>query len=319
MTPNQVLLSFILLLVAGMTWQFIPTLPDRVSLRSNLSTAVLWVFLPALFFRAVMSAPLSSDFIKIPVIGAISCLVTLLISWLIHRVLLKQPEDRPKVGALLLGSAWPNVTYFGLPMITSLFGESVTRVPALIDMLCLTPLLFTVGTSIGLAYGTKKEPSHSALTALLRLPPFWAIILAVILGAFSIKLPTDLDKALGFIGSAVAPIMIFCVGLAMKLDFSLNSLALMMISVPAIALKLIFEPLVSIGVTHFSPWLRMSEPMMSATIIETGMPSMILPIVISEKFGLHTETLARTILLSTLISFASIPLILSFINLFYTF
>jgi predicted permease len=297
--------AFLILMGFGVLWQFFPSLPERTSIRASISAIVLNVFLPALSFHVLYHAPLNAELWIVPTTSIVVCLSTLLIAWLFYRLLFQVSKGRfamASFGALLLGAAWCNATYLGLPTVTLLMGDDYARIPILYDLLALTPLLLTVGASIGAFYGEPdfKQDFRSSILSILKLPPLWAAALGVLLNALHVSLPQTFLSACKIAGSAVAPVMIFSVGLALRFS-SPQSLVWIL---PALILKLGFAPLIAYFTAQT---LGLSGDAFAATVLEAAMPTMVLTMVISDKFKLDSELLAQTIAFTTLLSFLTLP------------
>ncbi|MCS6988778.1 MAG: AEC family transporter [Chloroherpetonaceae bacterium] len=297
--------AFLTLMSVGALWQFFPSLPDRSAIRSAISAIVLNVFLPALSFHVLYSAPLNAELWIVPTVSALTCLATLGAAWLVYRALFELSKGRfskAAMGALLLGAAWSNATYLGLPTVTLLVGEDYARVPILYDLLAITPLLLTLGASIGALCGESnyKTDLTSSLLSIAKLPPLWAAMLGVLLNALRAPVPEVLLSACKLAGSAVAPVMIFSVGLALRIS-SPKTLAWIL---PALVLKLLFSPTVAYLVAQS---LGLSGKAFAATVLEAAMPTMVLTMVIADKFKLDSELLAQNIAASTALSFLTIP------------
>ncbi len=297
--------AFLILMGFGVLWQFFPSLPDRTQIRSAIGAIVLNVFLPALSFHVLYNAPLNAELWIVPTTSIIVCLSTLLVAWLCYRAIFSLSAGKLSsisVGALLLGSAWCNATYLGLPTVTLLLGEDYARIPILYDLLAITPLLLTVGASLGAFYGASelKQDARSSLLSIVKLPPLWAAVLGVVLNAFQLPLPQMFLNACKIAGSAVAPVMIFSVGLALRFS-SPKSLIWIL---PALILKLVFAPTVAYFTAQT---LGLSGNAFAATVLEAAMPTMVLTMVIADKFKLDSELLAQTIAVTTILSFLTLP------------
>lgn len=306
----EVLASFLLLMLAGCLWNLIPNVPPKAIARSSISAVVIYFFLPALAFQVLYTAPLNTEMLKIPVISAWVCLGTAAVAYALYGLLdtwLDFCLNRRALGAMLLAAGWSNATYLGLPTVTATFGEEYRRIPILFDILALTPLLLTVGASIGIHFGKTTGPRTSfgrglrdGLRAVLKLPPFWAAVLGLAFNAFGLHLPPLITRTFQTAGSAVAPLMIFFVGLALQKP----ALRTLLWILPAVMLKLGFAPLLaSIG----GRFLGLEGVARGATILEAAMPTMVLTLVIADRFELDTELLAQAIALSTLLSFLTMP------------
>lgn len=313
---TKVFIPFLLLMLSGCLWGFIPSAPDRKAVRQALSSVVLNIFLPALTFNVLYRAPINRELWAVPLASAVVCIAPLIAAWLIFRLIFIVSHRRlshPAVGALLLSAAWCNAVYLGLPVITSLFGEHLQRIPILFDILASTPLLLTVGVGIGVTYGASGSGTGTrqllieGLKAIIKLPPLWGGVVGFIFNVTHLFVPLVIVNACALAASAVTPMMIFAVGLALSFAGMKRILWL----IPAVTLKLLFAPLVGFVVTGI---LGLTGEVRSATIIEAAMPTMVLTMVIADKYRLDAELVAQSIAVSTMLSFVTIPAIFALVR-----
>jgi hypothetical protein len=78
--------------------------------------------------------------------------------------------------------------------------------------------------------------------------------------------------------------------------------------VPAAVIRTIIVPLL---VFPLASLLHPNDDILRSTMLEAAMPSMMLPLVFAERYGLDVESLAEAILLSTIISVATLPIVAS--------
>jgi predicted permease len=234
-------------------------------------------------------------------VATATCLACLALAWIVFH----SREPQPTVGALLYASAWSNATYLGIPILTAVIGNHATRYAVLYDILALTPLLFTVGSVIGIVYGDKgHRPRRAGRTrAILPVPPVVAAVAGIIANTLHVNLPTALADALSVASSLVAPLMLVSIGMALRPP----RMAAMRRIAPAVGITLVVSPVVAWIVGR--NLLGMDAESVLAVTLEAGMPSMILPMVFAERYGLDTQTLAEAIVVSTVVSALTLPVI----------
>jgi hypothetical protein len=97
--------------------------------------------------------------------------------------------------------------------------------------------------------------------------------------------------------------MTFTVGLA--LDF--KDLRRLPIAVPALAIKLLFAPVIAWGAGTL---LGLEGKTLEAVVIEGAMPVMVLSLVIADEFELDVPLAAMCIAVSTVLLFFTMPVML---------
>jgi malate permease and related proteins len=275
---------------------------DMEDKRRTLNVLVLYVFLPALVFHTVMDAQLDRLFIEIPLAAASGVLGCLAAAFLVFHFL---PIPGPTKGAMMLGAAFGNVTYLGLPVLLGTFpghAAEASEVAVLFEVTKST-LNLTLGAMIAIAYGTQERVTF-ARTAFeaLKLPPIWALVVAVTWKATGIPCPTAVMDAAALLAATVSGIMMLSLGMALKF----RPTRLMALALPAAAIKLGLSPLL---VSQVVGPLGITGLYADATILEAAMPSQLLSFIIASRFRLDEETLAFVIMADTLLAFATLPLV----------
>lgn len=294
--------SLFLLLGAGIAYRWIRNVPPPSDVRRIIGSIVLNIFLPALTFHVLYTAPETTDLIAVPAVSIVTILGTAALAWLVYGLLLRRRLAGPTIGALILAAAWCNATYLGLPVTAAMIGDHVRRVPVLFDLLGMSPMLFTLGTLIAVEYGTKGE-RHTigeALRQIVTLPPLVAAVAGITLNLLDVPLPNAIGQACEMAGRCVAPLMIFAVGLALRPP----QWKILPWTLPSVAIKLIVAPLLASPLIHL--WITDPDVLRAATL-EAGMPTMVLTMVFAERYGLDEAILAQTILVGTVLSMLTLP------------
>ncbi len=294
------------LLASGVLYRMLPGVPSPQTVRSVIGSVVLNVFIPLLAFEVLATQNIMGDVWTVPLVSVVTTLAGLALAIVIYGVVLRHRLARPTIGALILATAWCNAMYLGLPITLAIVGEQAEHVPILFDYAGMTPLLFTLGTAVCIAYGTADEPPsiRRGLVQILRLPPFIATVAGIVVNASGLQLPSWFAVAAETAGRVVAPLMLFSIGLSLRRT-DITRLPLLL---PAAAVRTVLIPLL---VFPLAQLLHNNDAVLRATMLETAMPSMMLPLVFAERYGLDVEALAEAILLSTLISIVTLPLIAS--------
>ncbi len=303
---RDILLSFGLIILAGAAFRRIrPAAIDPDAVRSAINACVLNLFLPALCIKTLYLADINAETLLVPATAVITTLLSLALATGIYasvgRAFRIAPEEE---GVLLLGAAFGNVTYLGLPVLTGLFGDSSARYALYYDLLATTPLLWLVGAALAARYGGGKGLSvRESLGTIASLPPVWGIFIGMALHATGFALPVFVLKALDALGSVVVPVMIFSIGLALTVPKVNHAYAV----IPALVLKLAIGPAIALVTGHL---LGLRGVALASSGIEGGMPTMVLSLLVAARFRLDISLAAFLIVVSTIISFFSLPVVI---------
>lgn len=298
------LFSFWIIILAGVVFRRLKIGNlDADSLRQAINTTVLNIFLPAFCIKIIYTVRIDIEILLIPAAAWITIIFTMLLAILVYTLLEKKVYIEPPVkGVLILSATFGNVLYFGLPILTGLFGQEAARYALFYDLLASTPLLWLVGAPLAARYGENKKMRVSeSLKTVATLPPIWGIAIGIVLNLTNIPLPTFLLKALGMFGDIVIPLMIFSIGLALTFP----NVKHISIIIPAVIIKLIVAPFVSFAAAYF---LGLQGDALASCLIEGAMPTMVLSLLIASKFKLDVPMAALLIAVTTILSFVTLPI-----------
>jgi predicted permease len=302
----QTFLTLFLLILSGVLYRYVPGSPDPSVLRQRIGSLVFNILLPALAFSVMATAPFGSDLITVPLTSVITVVVSYACAWLVYGMAMSAKIPKPTAGALILAAVWCNCTYLGLPIVTGVIGDHMSRVPIVFDLLGMSPMLITLGATMSMRFGRTEEQQRimQSLRHILTRPPFLATIVGLLANGAHIGIhPTILD-VLSYAGSAVPPLMMVSIGLGLRMPRRTSAALL----APAIVIKLVLAPLVAYVVAR--PLIADPDVFL-ATMLEAGMPTMMLTMVFADRYGLDTDTLAQAIVVSTIVSMITLPLLVS--------
>jgi malate permease and related proteins len=284
----------------GLLWSWVnPSRMDSTTIRKVLTDTVYFIFLPALVMKVLWQASLNMDSVKIALIAAVCVISALLLSLFICRRCKTQTQV---TGAIVLAAAFPNATYLGYPVLTNALGNWAGAVAIQFDLFACTPLLLTIGILLAAHHGNTGEKPHP-LMLLLKVPPLWAALLATSLNLLGVAPVQQMIDLFAIMGSAVVPIMLFVIGLALKQGF--KETRHMKTVIPVIVIQLIFMPLVALA----SAWaLHLPMDLRHAVVLEAAMPSMALGVVLCDRYGLNTGIYAAAVTATTLLSLITLPM-----------
>jgi predicted permease len=251
------------------------------------------------------TAPLGLDVLRIAALAAGGTLFALLLAAGVYRF---WGTPRPAAGALLLATAFGNVTYLGLPMLESTLGPWAREVAIEYDLFASTPLLLTVGVLLAQRYGGVRATGHF-LSALLRVPPLWAALLALLFNAAQVPVPHWVGGLLDKLASGVTPLMLIVVGLG--LVWQRGWAQRLTLLVPLLVVKLALVPLFVCGL---APLVGVRGELLTAVVLEAAMPSMVLGIVLCDRYGLDSALYAEAVTVSTALAVLTLPLWLALLH-----
>ncbi|MDH5631361.1 MAG: AEC family transporter [Gammaproteobacteria bacterium] len=289
------------LILCGVAWrQMKPAGLDPVNTRKVLTSLVYYLLLPAMVLSVLWTVELGSTTVWIALSAAGGIFAGLLLGTFACRVC---SNNAPVTGAVILASAFPNITYLGLPVLEATFGPWARAVAIQTDVFACTPLLFTVGVIFAARFGQACLAPGEIYRQLLTIPAIWAAVLAVMLNLFDVPFPPIIKGWLSLLERGVVPLMLISLGLS--LEWGRSRWKLLPALVPVVLLSLFILPTVVLGI---STVLGLTGELRAAVVMETAMPSMVIGLVICDRFNLDTALYAAAVTVTTALSLVTLPL-----------
>ena len=289
-----------LLILCGVWWRmFSPQGLSGDVLRNSLTGLVYVLLLPALVLVVLWRAPLSMDTVMVALLAASGVLFGLGAAWLWFR---RRSPSHAVTGTLLLASAFPNATYLGLPVLEASLGSWARSIAIQYDLFACTPLLLSVGILLAQRYGGTSDGIHP-LRNLLRVPPLWAAIIGVGLNLGGVPLPDLVGGTLDMLAAGVIPLMLFSLGLALRWGEGLRGRWQLLL--PVVLIQLLLTPLLVLALAQGTV---LQGEVLTAVVLEAAMPSMVLGIVLCDRYRLDSGLYAMAVSSTTVASMLSLPL-----------
>lgn len=298
---NSTLIQMTLIMACGVAWRMIkPAGLCADKARGVLTTVVYYLFLPAMIVDVLWTADIGWQSLHYSVLG-MSCIgFGIVCSWLIGTLF---KFEHQRLGAMILAAAFPNVTYLGLPVLEQVFGSWARSVVIQLDLFAAAPLVFTVGIMISRHYGEEDDANQSkSVLSFLNAPPFWAAALAVVLNLNEVVAPLWLSGVLQKLSTAVVPLMLFSLGLA--LNWSALAWRNVPYLLPVIAIKMALMPVFAMVLVRH---LSIASHYQAAAILDMAMPSMLLGVVLCDRYRLDSSLYAMVVTVTTLLSLLTLP------------
>lgn len=267
-----------------------------------LNAFALRVGLPALIFYALSQTKISlSEQSDLLITNSIFVVGSLAIAFIVGKLLrLKDKMFR----TLFICLAFGNVAYLGIPTLTQISGENILPTASLIVAVYLF-WLFTVGIGV-LEYSHIKKKGDLIKTIVVKLvknPLLIAVVLGILVASFEIKIPEILNKSIQMLGASVTPIVLVVIGLFIgKTEIGKLRKWIPVLVFSAITL------LVLPAIFFFGVKLAGYQPsQFTPSIIDAAMPLAITPFALANVYKLQERFIARSIVMSTILSVVTIP------------
>jgi len=286
------------LILCGLGWRILkPAGLEAAETRKVLTSLVYYLLLPALVLAVLWRTPLGLDSLRISFVAAGGILLGMSLTWLGCRLCASPPA---MMGAMILAAAFPNATYMGLPVLQKLFGEAGRGIAVQYDLFACTPLLLTLGVLTARHFG--QGQGGNPLPDLLKVPPLWAAIVAIGLNLTAVPIHPWVADGLNLLAAGVVPLMLFSLGLSLRWDTWRLS------QMPALALvSLVQMFLIPLFVWGLGTWIGLEGIYHQGAVLEAAMPSMVLGLVLCDRFRLDSGLYAAAVTLTTALSLVTLP------------
>jgi len=260
---------------------------------------IIYAGLPAFIFNAVHGAELSRELWSVVLVAWLVFGAMALLAWLVARTL-KLPGRL--AGGFIVATALGNTGYIGYPITEAFLGPGSLPQAVFYDVFGTVCALALVGLLVSQHYGTNDEARINPVRELFTFPAVIALLVALALRPFAI--PDLVSDGLGALASMVAPLIMLSVGLSLRAStMARSTVPLVLLSV----MRLVVAPVIAVGVG----WLLLgtTDTAVRVLALQAGMPSMMLTLVVGERFGLDTDFIASAIFLTTAVSAVTLPLV----------
>lgn len=277
---------------------------------SFLSAFILKITFPLLLVTTIPHLPFSTATLKnLGIAFAISYLalgLLFLAGWGTHGFFSLTITERK---VYLLHAVFGNIVFIGFPFIGSLFPNGEGLLYAAVFQIASDSLLWTLG--IAFLQQSSRQTLSRYLKKLFNVNTL-AFLVALLMWILQVQIPVVIERPFAAIGSTTLTLSLVYVGYILSqvaIDKTIRKGSIYLLSFN----KLILVPLV---VLMFL-WLLMPhlpKALVSAIVLQTGMPAMATIAILAREY-LHDDLFAsENILVSTIFSTISLPLLWYFIN-----
>lgn len=307
---HQILLSMPLFILIALGWMLVRWQKWPDSITEALNRVVFKIALPAMLFR------LMSDFGQSPPVDARlliaffgSCLIVFVLGRVMASRLFKLDGISGSVFAL--GGIFSNNVMLGLPIATVMLGEQA--IPSVALVLVFNGLILWTLATVSVEWvkhgALNLQGFGKTAVSVLKNPLIIAILSGTLFSLTGIPLPQMIDKPVSMLGTIAVPLALVALGMSLaayKIKDGLKE------SYAICLLKLIVQPLVIWGLAV----MLGLPPLESKVVVLLGSMSVGINVyLMSQQFNALTGPAATSMLLSTVFSAVTTPLLLMLMDL----
>jgi len=267
----------------------------------SLSKILLYVCQPCLSVYTFKSATFSAAMLgNIGIFALLALLVQILmlgIAFLLFRRRMKNPLYRIMTIACSLG----NCAFFGIPILEALFPE--TAAGLLIYTSVYAIIMNIIGWTLGAAIISQNLKYVSVKKIFLN-PAMFSLLIAIPFFVFEIPLPESVDSMVALIGRMSTPISMLIMGMRLATTNFKQMFTTKQIYI-SIAMKQFLMPILALLMIVFLP---VDSGMKAVLYIICCCPVASVVLNFSEILGEGQKEAASTVLLSTILSILTLPI-----------
>ncbi len=290
------LIPMICVLLVGTAWrQWEPGGIPIAQVRTVLNSLIINVLVPALILGVFLNAPPNAALFQVPVVAATVILGGMALSMAWFGVMLRCGWiSRAQAGAAVLAASFGNGLGAAVAAVDGLFAEGagLTRVPLIYEMLANLPISWSLGVVVASWYGEGARAGWRTGLVFLRMPPFWAVLVALACTGAGVAVPEPVVAACMLFGQAAVPLLLFLVGTT----FTLRGLSQWQVLAPVMLIRhgAALAICLTVGVG-----IGLENELLTATAVTAIAPSVAVGIAICERFRLDSALFSAALTATT--------------------
>lgn len=292
------------------------------------SNLIFYITSPALILSSITGyftreTVLSS--LAVPQFAVLMTLLSIIAAYAVGKII--KVEDQTQLDIFYMTVSFCNTVYIGLPIVTSIYGESAAGFVFFYD-LGSGMVLWTLGMELackGCPTGECKKSQEAGnflkgcfftpgrfLKNLIN-PPLAALVLAVFMVMLEIPMPDIISRTAKTVGDITIPLSMLFIGLSVG-HSCISREILDTLVIWAAFIRLIISPILVGGIAYFAP---ISLILKKVITVEAAMPVMMFTAILANKYNKHPEFAAKTVLITTILSMITIPAVVYVLELIY--
>lgn len=293
----------VLLLTASPGYIFVKTKVFKEDAIPIFSKLLLFVCQSSLVIYTFSSTPYSADMLKnlgLFMLGALLIHAVMLIG---ACLILRKRFDNVTARISTIATTFANSAFFGIPIIEAVMGESAGEliIYTTVYALIMNLLGWTAGSAI-----ISKSREYISVKKLFINPYMISVLVALPLFLFSVELPSQIDNTVTVLGKMTSPLSMIIIGMRLATSEFKAVFGNLKIYLTA-AVKLVIMPLVAFGIIYFFP---LPPEAKQTFYIICSCPTASIVLNFSEIIGEGQKEAAASVLLATVLSIATLPLMM---------
>ena len=302
---GSILLAFlpiIAIVVTGYLFSRIGLFPENVG--SGLVQFVYWLAIPAMLFLHMFQTDISEN---IPLTFLLSFYVPSIFVFILAMILFNRVFgwDAKELGVAGIVSSYGNLALLGLPILLAVSNDQDALLPALVLLATQSTVLFTLTiVTLNSFKGLDKGAFKAVFCRLATNPIVLALIFGLAFNIFQVPLSSEAMYTLNILGDAAPGCALVALGASLG-TYKLKKPGKEVLCF--VLLRNFIHPLLVWGVALF---FGLDGAWLTVAVLFAAMPVGINAFIFSESYDIRQSTVSVTLVVSTLVSSATIPILL---------
>jgi malonate transporter and related proteins len=275
----------------------------------GLNAFVLFFALPCMLFRFGAATPIGE--LLNPTLLVVYGIAGLMIVALTIAVTIGPRVHLKDAAFGALVAAFPNTGFMGMPLMTALLGAAAAG-PMMVTLLVDMFITSSVCLALAQLHGNAHLPLGARLRAALRgpigNPQPWAIALGALSSVTGLALPAPMARMVELLAGAATPVALFTIGAVLwRAGQHAHTRTAAAQFVPVALIKLLVHPALvfALGWAAMTAGAPLSAFNLMVLTLAAALPSASNVSLLAERHGADTGRVARIIMSSTVLAFAS--------------
>ena len=302
---GSILLAFlpiIAIVMIGYLFFRIGLFPENVG--SGLVQFVYWLAIPAMIFLHMFQTNISEN---IPLTFLLSFYVPSIFVFILAMILFNRVFgwDAKELGVAGIVSSYGNLALLGLPVLLAVSNDQDALLPALVLLATQSTVLFTLTiVTLNGFKGLDKSAFNEVFCRLATNPIVLALIFGLAFNVFQVPLSSEVMYTLNILGDTAPGCALVALGASLG-TYKLKKPGKEVLCF--VLLRNFAHPLLAWGIALF---FGLDGVWLTVAVLFAAMPVGINAFIFSESYDIRQSTVSVTLVVSTLISSATIPILL---------
>ena len=268
----------------------------------GVSRLTFHVLAPALIFTVLVSSTL--DAAQSSRMSLFYLLVTLSAAVMARLAAIPLRLDRRMLAAFMLVAISSNSGNYGLPVTLLAFGRDAL---AFASVYFVSSAIFSYTGGVLIAASGRRNV-RDAVAGLLRVPPFYAAVAALIVMGLHLTVPPIVMRPITMLSDAALPLMILVLG--MQIERATMPERPVVVAA-AVVVSLILMPLAAIGWAHV---VGLKGPAFQAGVLQSSMPTAVMATILALEFDAQPQFVTSVLCIATLLSPLTMTLLIAYLQ-----